>query len=149
MGLDTWGHRKLGSFEPRRAKGRGTFRCVFLEGCLANSCSPTCSAKVGLESASPSWVQLIIVMGPMDYETLDPGFRFQGRQALSGATGLPDTYICSSRVRYFMEVGPIGQGNSAPRCQFSSLPGSVRGYRSSWHRNLFKQGPIFYQAEPN
>ena len=75
----------------------------------------------------------------MDYETLDPGFRFQGRQALSGATGLPDTGIYSSSVQYFMELGPIGQGNSAPRCQFSSLPGSVRGDRSSWRRDMFKK----------
>ena len=76
MGLDTWGHQKLGNFDAlRRVKGRGTFRFFCLEGCLANSCSPICSAKVRLESASPNWVQLIIVMGPMDYETLNPGFR--------------------------------------------------------------------------
>ena len=50
MGLDIWGHRKMGSLELRRAKnGRrdgGTLRSLNLADLTASSCHPTCSRKV-------------------------------------------------------------------------------------------------------
>ena len=102
MGMDHWGHRKVGSLgQWRTRKGRKkerNFRSFNLEGCPANSCSPTCSAKVGEAIAGQSWVQWI-----MEYWTLVSVFRSSRLcQGLQGCQ-IP----CRPQAKAWQALGPI------------------------------------------